>query len=87
MSMLEKTPEGITLPEKIVWLMSSDMEYGGPQSVGDVCKNLGISNTYSRSVLVRLCKSGKIERIEKGIYRVAGDEREYNPRKPHLNGK
>jgi len=85
--MLKKSPESMTLMEKTVWLMSSDKEFGGPQSVGDVCSNLEISNTHSRSILVKLCKSGKIERIGKGIYCFTGDEREYNPSKPCLDGK
>jgi len=85
--MLKKTLEGMTLMEKTVCLMSSGEESGGPQSVGDICMNLGVSNSHSRSILARLYKSGKIERIEKGVYRIAGDEREYSPSKPHLNGK
>ena len=85
--MLKKTLESMSLMEKTVWLMSLDEEYGGPQSVGDICRNLGVSNTHSRSILVKLCKSGKIERIEKGIYRVTGDEREHIPSKPYLDDR
>jgi len=45
------------------------MEEEGPQSVNDLCLKLGISNGSSRSILVKLNQAGKIERIERGVYR------------------
>ena len=44
------------------------MEEKGPQSVDDLCNNLGITNGSSRSVLVRLHKANKIKRVSKGVY-------------------
>ena len=44
------------------------MKEKGPQSVADLCTNLGISNGSSRSVLVKMHQAGKIERISKGVY-------------------
>jgi len=68
------------LGERVLNLLDSKEEHGGPQSVADVCEKLNISNTNSRSVLVRLRKKGAIERIAKGVYRVKGDKREYKKR-------
>ena len=65
------------LRERVMGLLSSKQEQGGPQSVDDVCRKLNISNTNSRSVLVRLRKKGDIERIAQGIYRSKGDTRDY----------
>ncbi len=65
------------LRERVLNLLNSKEEQGGPQSVDDVCRKLNISNTNSRSVLVRLRKKEKIERVAKGVYRVKGDKREY----------
>ncbi|NIP61704.1 MAG: hypothetical protein GWN01_13490 [Nitrosopumilaceae archaeon] len=55
-----------SLRERVMHLMQEK----GPQSVNDLCKNLGISNGSSRSVLVKLHKAGKIERISKGTYKL-----------------
>ena len=41
----------------------------GPKSVADLCKSLGISNSSSRSILVRMRKKGLIARIGKGVYK------------------
>ena len=41
----------------------------GPKSVADLCKSLGISNSSSRSVLVRMRKKGLIARVRKGVYK------------------
>lgn len=70
---------------RVMKLLKSDEEYGGPQSVDDVCKNLGMNNRNARSILSRMYVKGKIDRIEKSIYRAKGDERSYNPKKPHYN--
>lgn len=72
------------LRDRILELMKSTEEFGGPQSVDDLCKNLGISNGSSRSVLVKLHKAGDVERIGKGIYRLKKDERGFVKDKPHL---
>jgi len=63
--------------------LKSTKEYGGPQSVDDVCRNLGVSNRNARSILSRLYKKKKVDRIGKGIYRAKGDKRDYDPSKPH----
>jgi len=71
--------------EKVLKLLKSTKEYGGPQSVDDVCKSLGMTNRNARSILSRMYKKEKIDRIGKGIYRVKGDKREYNPNMTHYN--
>jgi len=63
--------------------LKSTKDYGGPQSVDDVCRNLGVSNRNARSILSRLYKKKKVDRIEKGIYRAKGDKRDYDPSKSH----
>ena len=64
--------------------MESDEEFGGPQSVNALCRNLGIPNTNVRSLVVRMMKSGKIERVSKGTYRISGDSRGYSSGKPEI---
>jgi predicted transcriptional regulator of viral defense system len=82
---MEKTKfETMTSREKILWLLESDDEYGGPQSVNDICKNLNIPNTNVRSLVIRMMKTGKIERISKGVYKIANDSREYVSSKPEM---
>ena len=51
------------------------LEREGPKSVNELCVDLGITNGSSRSVLVKLHKAGRIERIAKGVYRSNGDSR------------
>ena len=69
--------------ERVLNLLKSSEGYGGPQSVKDVCINLKMKHKNAASILSRLCKKGKIERVEKGIYRISGDGREYSKSKPH----
>jgi len=59
------------------------MEKKGPQSINDLCFKLGISNGSSRSILVRLQEAGKIERIERGVYRKKRGDKSNNPDKPN----
>jgi len=68
------------LRERVLNLLNSKEAQGGPQSVDDVCRKLNISNTNSRSVLIRLRKKGAIERIAHGVYRAKGDTRKYKKR-------
>ena len=75
--------EGITLRDRVLKLLSSEIEYGGPQSVDDLVKNLNISNGSSRSIVIKLLKAGKIERIGRGTYRINGDKRNYKKNKPY----
>jgi len=86
MSSSTKFKENLPLSIRVVELLKSKEAYGGPQSVDDLCKNLGISNARSRSALVRLRKAGKIERMRKGIYCVKGDTRTFSKNKPHFVG-
>ena len=74
----------LLLRERVLKLMEAEDEFGGPQSVTDLEKNLKISNGSSRSVLVKLRQAEKTERIGSGVYRVKGDNRKFNPTKPHL---
>ena len=76
----------LALRNRVLKLLESEEDYGGPQSVEDVCRSLQISNTNSRSVLVRLLKKEKIERIQQGIYKIKGDKRSYNKDKPNYSG-
>jgi predicted transcriptional regulator of viral defense system len=69
--------------ERILKLLKSTKEYGGPQSVDDVCKSLRMTNRNARSILSRMYKKETIERIGKGIYRAKGDKREYNSNLEH----
>lgn len=74
----------LLLRERVLKLMESKDDFGGPQSVNDLEKNLKISNGSSRSVLVKLHQAGKIERIGPGIYKIKGDFREFSSSKEHL---
>jgi len=49
----------LRLRERALKLMESEEDFGGPQSVGDMMKNLKISNGSSRSVLVKLHQAKK----------------------------
>ena len=71
--------------ERVLKLLKSKEDYGGPQSVDDVCKNLDMTNRNARSILSRMYKKEKIDRIAKSVYRAKGDDREYNPDKPHYD--
>ena len=79
--------ETMTSREKILWLLESDEEFGGPQSVNDLCKKLDIPNTNVRSLVIRMMKSGKIERVSKGTYKISGDSRKYASGKPEIKLK
>ena len=76
--------ETMTSREKILWLLEADEEFGGPQAVNDLCRNLAIPNTNVRSLVVRMMKSGKIERVSKGTYKILGDSRDYSSGKPEI---
>jgi len=80
----EKFYPTLALRKRVLKLLESNEGFGGPQSVDDICKNLGILNSNSRSVLVRLNKLELIERIGKGVYRIKADSRSYRENKPHL---
>ena len=69
--------------QRILKLLESEKEFGGPQSINDVCQNLQMSNRNARSILSRMYKKGKIDRVSEGVYRVKGDVREYDASKPH----
>ena len=69
--------------ERVLKVLKSSEDYGGPQSVEDVCINLNMKHKNAASTLSRLSKKGKIERIERGIYRISGDARTYKESKPH----
>ena len=73
--------------DRVLKLLRSKKEYGGPQSVDDVCINLNMTNRNARSILSRMYQKGKVERIEKGVYRIKGDSREYDKDKPHYDAE
>ena len=75
--------ETLGTSQRILKLLESEKEFGGPQSINDVCQNLQMSNRNARSILSRMCKKGKIDRLSEGVYRVKGDVREYDASKPH----
>jgi len=70
--------------ERVLWLLESVEKFGGPQSVADIQKNLDIPNANVRSIVIRMMKSGQIERVSKGVYRMAHDNREYVKDKPAM---
>lgn len=74
----------LMLRERVLKLMESGEDFGGPQSVDDLCKSLGISNGSSRSVLVKLHQAGKIERLSKGVYALPDESRAFKKTKSHL---
>lgn len=82
---MTKLFEGKTLRDRVLALLKSDEEYGGPQSINDLCKNLGISNGSSRSILVKLHQAGRIDRIDHGIYRIKGDSRKYGKNRSYYS--
>lgn len=69
--------------DRVLKLLKSTDSYGGPQSVKDICINLDMKKKNAASILSRLCKKEKIERVGKGTYRIVGDARSYNKNKPH----
>ena len=69
--------------KRILKLLESEKKYGGPQSIDDVCRNLGMTNRNTRSMLSTMTKNELIDRIGDGIYRIKGDSREFNKDKPH----
>ena len=75
--------ETLSTSQRILKLLESEKEFGGPQSINDVCQNLQMSNRNARSILSRMCKKGKIDRLSEGVYRIKGDVREYDANKPH----
>jgi len=50
--------------------------YGGPQSAEKLEEFLGMKRKNLDSLLSRLCKKGRIERVYPGVYRYPGDERD-----------
>ncbi len=75
--------DSLRTSERILNLLKSDEKYGGPQSAKDVYINLKMKPKNATSMLSRLCKKGEIERLEKGIYKISGDDRKYDKSKPH----
>ena len=69
--------------KRVLMLLKSKKDYGGPQSLDDVCKNLQMNNRNARSILSRLFLKGEIDRIGIAVYRAKGDDREYDSSKPH----
>jgi len=84
MNLLKDFFPHLTLSQRVLQILESKKDFGGPQTIDDLCKNFKISNGSSRSVLVRLHKAGKIERISKGTYRIKGDIREHSDAKQYL---
>ena len=82
----EKLFETFGTGDRILKLLKSEEEWGGPQSVEDVRKNLRMTNRNTRSILSRLNQKGKIERIGKGVYKIKGDTRPYKKNRTHFNG-
>ena len=87
MSSSQKFYPDLSLKERVLTLLKSQEAYGGPQSIDDLCNNLQITNGSSRSVVIKLLKSGKLERIGHGIYRINGDARKYQKKKPYFSDK
>jgi len=75
----------LSTSQRILKLLESKKEYGGPQSIHDVCQNLHMSNRNVRSILSRMYTNGRIDRVSEGVYRIKGDGREYDGNKPYYN--
>lgn len=71
--------------QRILKLLKSQKDFGGPQSIEDVCTNLKMTNRNARSILSKMTIRGEIDRIGQGIYRAKNDEREFDPKKPHYS--
>jgi len=65
----------LTPSEKILFVLKSDADFGGPQSAELLCKLLDMKRKNLDSLLSRLCLKRKIERITLGTYRCPGDHR------------
>lgn len=70
--------------KRVLALLESEEEFGGPQSIDDVCKNLHLTNRNARSILSKMTKRNEIDRIGQGIYRAIGDDREFVEGKSHF---
>ncbi|WP_205097629.1 type IV toxin-antitoxin system AbiEi family antitoxin domain-containing protein [Candidatus Nitrosotenuis uzonensis] len=66
----------LTPSEKIIFVLKSHEDFGGPQSADILCKFLGMKRKNLDSLLSRLCQKGRIQRIHPGIYGYPGDSRE-----------
>ncbi len=75
--------ENLRTSERVLKLLKSTEEYGGPQSTRDVEKNLRMNNNNARSILSKMSKRGEIDRIKPAVYRAKGDDRYYDPYKQH----
>ena len=84
--MSEELYKSLKAGSRVLKLLESTEEYGGPQSLSDVCINLRIPNNNARSILSKMYTRGKIDRIKPAVYRAKGDSRKYNPNKPHYKG-
>ena len=81
--MVETLFETFGSGKRVLMLLKSKKDYGGPQSLDDVCKNLKMNNRNVRSILSRLFLKGEIDRVGIAVYRAKGDDREYDPNKPY----
>jgi hypothetical protein len=77
---MDKTKEeahfsNLSPSDKIIWVLKQQEDFGGPQSAELLGEFLGMKRKNLDSLLSRLYKRGKIERISPGVYRLPGDER------------
>lgn len=61
--------------EKIIFVLKSHENFGGPQSTSILCKFLNMKRKNIESLLSRLCLKGRIIRISPAIYGYPGDTR------------
>lgn len=61
--------------EKIIFVLKSHEDFGGPQSSTILGKFLNMKPKNIDSLLSRLCKKGVIDRLSLGVYVYPGDTR------------
>jgi hypothetical protein len=68
--------ENLTLSKKVIFILKSHDEIGGPQSMDQINKILNMKKKNLESMVSKLCLARKIERVSPGVYRYPGDKRE-----------
>jgi predicted transcriptional regulator of viral defense system len=71
--------ENLSPSEKIIFVLKSHEEFGGPQSAKRLQETLKIKRKNLDSLLSKLSQKGSIVRVQPGIYKYPGDNR--SPRK------
>ncbi|MDA1347164.1 MAG: hypothetical protein O3C48_08120 [Crenarchaeota archaeon] len=68
--------ETLSSQKKIMYILRSEKEFGGPQSSKQINEILGFKKKNLDSSLSKMVKNGMILRIGVGVYKFRGDQRE-----------